>query len=101
MTVQKQASTSQQPQLFSKHDSSNGAANVQPTFGQRCNQRAANDAIAKRNFPKFRLRSTNSLFEPNQITKPLDHQRLKEELNLPTSQFIVCSPRVSEPIRFH
>ena len=34
------------------------------------------------------------------MTEPLDYKRLKE-LNLPTSQFIVCSPRVSEPIRFH
>ena len=98
MKVQ-QASPSQRPQLFSKNDSSNGAANVQPTFSRRYNQRAANDAIAKRKLPKFRLRSTNSLY--NSTTEPLDYQRLKEELNLPTSQFIVCSPRVSDPIRFH
>ena len=61
------------------------AQTVQPTYNQRsandatndAANDAANDAIAKRNFPKFRLRSTNSLFKPNQITEPLDHQRLK------------------------
>ena len=47
------------------------------TVHQRVTNDAANDAIAERNFPKFRLRSTNSLFKPNQITEPLDHQRLK------------------------
>ena len=76
---------------------------IQPTCRQRAPNDAANDtandAIAKRKLPKFRLRSTN--YSTNSTTEPLDHQRLKEELNLPTSQFIVCSPRVSEPIRFH
>ena len=97
--------TAQTVQPTCNQRSANDATNVQPTMqptcSQRCNQRAVNDAIAKQNFPKFRLRSTNSLFKPYQITESLDHQRLKEELNLPTSQFIVCSPRVSEPIRFH
>ena len=63
MTVQQQL-----PQANDQHYSSNGAVNVQPTFSQRCNQRAANDAIAKQNFPKFHLQSTNSLFKLNQPT---------------------------------
>ena len=53
------------------------AQTVQPTCNQRSANDAINDAIAKRNFPKFRLQSTNSLFKLNQITEPLDHQRLK------------------------
>ena len=69
--------TAQTVQTTYNQRSANDTTNVQPTFSQRYNQRAANDAIAKRNFPKFRLRSTNSLFKPNQITEPLDHQRLK------------------------
>ena len=56
-----QASTSQQPQLFTRRY----IQTIQP-----------NGAIAKQNFSKFRLRSTNSLFKMkalNQITQPLDH----------------------------
>ena len=82
---------------------------IQPTCRQRAPNDAAddaandaaNDAIAKRKLPKLRLRSTNSLYKTKPPNHLIDHQRLKEELNLPTSQFIVCSPRVSEPIRFH
>ena len=92
---------------------------IQPTCSQRAPNDAANDAandalnyttnvqptmqptIQSQNesYPSFacdlQTHSTNS------TTEPLDHQRLKEQLNLPTSQFIVRSPRVSEPIRFH
>ena len=71
------------------------ATNVQPTMQLTIQPTCSQCAIAKRNFLKFRLRSTNSLFKPNQINEPLDHQRLKG------IKFIVCSPRVNEPIRFH
>ena len=72
---------------------------IQPTCRQPAPNDAANDESQNESYPSFscdlQTHSTNS------TTEPLNHQRLKEELNLPTSQFIVCSPRVSEPIRFH
>ena len=55
-----QASISQRAQLFTRRCSQT----IQP-----------NDAFATRNFPKFRLRSTNPLFKTttlNQITEQLD-----------------------------
>ena len=88
---------------------------IQPTCRQRAPNdaanNAANDALNYTTNVQPTMQSQNESYLsfacdlqthfPNSTTEPFDHQRLKEELNLPTSQFIVCSPRVSEPIRFH
>ena len=72
---------------------------MQLTIQTTCTQRAPKDAANDASYPSFacdlQTHSTNS------TTKPLNHQRLKEKLNFPISQFIVCLPHVSEPIRFH
>ena len=78
---------------------------------QRAPNDAANDALNYTTNVQPTMQSQNECYpsfacdlqthSTNSTTEPLDHQRLKEELNLPTSQFIVCLPRVSEPIRFH
>ena len=49
-------STSQRSQLFTRQYSPNATAND-------TTKDAVNDTIAKQNFPKFRLRSTTSLFK--------------------------------------